>query len=371
MNKITQTILLFLLFGLNVSAQLANWSPGTNPAYTNFPVNNSGQINGLCRISQMKFHSTNANKMYAVTGEGGFFTTNDAGTNWTVKAGTENLTGNCASLCVDYTNDQIIYLGSGDANYYSNGQGIYKSTDGGTTFTLTTLTNCLVIEILQDPNNSGTFVAATNKGIYKSTNNGSTWTATTSTAIPFCDLKRNAALNSSILYTCTRENSSRFYRSTDFGTTWTQITSGITTAVAFITAGGRIGVTPADPNVVYFEAIGGGGIIHKSIDSGLTFTVTRGEGAGTAALPYITFYDFDNNNGLAGQGNYNNAICVDATNPAKIYFQAHNTWLSNDSGATWTEITHWSTKVHTDMHQLQQSPYDTTKLFSCNDGGIW
>src|SRR6478672_4515572 len=120
MNKITQSLFLLLFFGLSASAQLANWSPGSNPAYTNFPVNSSGQINGLCRISQMKFHPTNANKMYAVTGEGGFFTTSDAGTTWTVK-GTDNLTGSCASLCIDYTNDQIIYLGSGDANYYSNG----------------------------------------------------------------------------------------------------------------------------------------------------------------------------------------------------------------------------------------------------------
>jgi photosystem II stability/assembly factor-like uncharacterized protein len=369
MRKIIPT--LFLLFGITATAQLANWSTGTNAAYTNFPVNTSGQINGFGRIVQMKFHATDANKLYAVTAEGGFFTSINAGTNWTVKQGTENLSGSCASICVDYTNDQIIYLGSGDPSYYSNGSGIYKSTDGGVTFTATTLTNCLVVEILQDPNNAGTFVAATNKGIYKSTNNGATWTATTSTAIPFCDLKRNATANSSTLYACTKENTCRLYRSTDFGATWTQITSGITTSTTFITAGGRIGVTPADPNVVYFEAIGGGGIIHKSTDGGLNFTVMRGQGAGTVANPYITFYDFDNANGLAGQGNYNNCIVVDAANSAKIWLQSHNTWLSTDSGVTWTEITHWSTKVHTDMHQIQQSPFDATKLYSCNDGGVW
>lgn len=371
MNKIPKSLLFFLLFGITAFAQLANWTPGSNSTYTNFPVNVSGQINGACRIVQMKFHATDPTKLYTVTAEGGFFTSNTSGTNWTVKPGTENLTGSCASLCIDYANDQVIYLGSGDPSYYSNGSGIYKSTNGGTTFTATTLTNCLVIEIMQDPNNSGTFVAATNKGIYKSTNNGATWTATTATNIQFCDLKRNAATNSSILYACTRENSSRYYRSTDFGGTWTQITSGIITSATFIQAGGRIGVTPADPNVVYFEAIGGGGIIHKSIDGGLTFTVNKGEGTGTLANPYLTFYDFDNANTLTGQGNYNNSITVDTTNPAKIWLQAHNTWLSTDSGVTWTEITHWSTKVHTDMHQVQQSPFDPTKLYSCNDGGIW
>ncbi|HRH01771.1 MAG TPA: PKD domain-containing protein [Bacteroidia bacterium] len=371
MKKIVYSLLFLVVFASSSFAQLANWSTGNNAAYTNFPVNVSGQINGFCRISQMKFHASDPNKMYAVTGEGGFFSTSDGGANWTVRPGTENLTGGCASLCIDYTNDQVIYLGSGDANYYSNGQGIYKSTNGGTSFTATSLTNCLVIEILQDPSNPATFVAATNKGIYKSINNGSTWTSSTLTNIQFCDLVRNAATNSSTLYACTRENSSRFFRSTDFGSTWTQITSGITTAVNFIQAGGRIGVTPADPNVVYFEAIGGGGIVHKSIDGGLNFTVSKPEGTGTLAAPYITFYDYNNANTLTGQGNYNNAICVDATDPSKLWIQAHNTWLSTDNGVTWTEITHWSTKVHTDMHQLTQSPFNSSKLYSCNDGGVW
>ena len=73
MKKITPILLFFLLFVITASAQLANWSPGTNPTYTNFPANTVGQINGFGRISQMKFHATNSNKMYAVTGEGGFF----------------------------------------------------------------------------------------------------------------------------------------------------------------------------------------------------------------------------------------------------------------------------------------------------------
>ncbi len=371
MKKITPLIFFFLLFGITTTAQLANWTIGANAAYKNFPVNVSGQINGYGRIVQMKFHATDATKLYAVTAEGGFFTSSNAGTSWAAKQGTENLTGSCASICVDYTNDQVIYLGSGDPSYYSNGSGVYKSTDGGATFTATTLTNCLVIEILQDPSNASTFIAATNKGIYKTINNGLTWTAKTATNIQFCDLKRNAGTNSPILYACTKDNTCRLFRSSDSGETWTQITSGITTSTTFITAGGRVGVTPADPNVVYFEAIGGGGIIHKSTDGGLNFTVMKGQGAGTLANPYLTFYDFDNANTLTGQGNYNNCIVVDATNPAKIWLQSHNTWLSTDSGVTWTEITHWSTKVHTDMHQIQQSPFDSTKLFSCNDGGVW
>ena len=371
MKKNIQLFLLILTVGLNTSAQLANWTSGTNPSYTNFPVNVSGQINGLCRISQMKFHATNANKLYAVTAEGGFFTSNDAGSNWAVRSCTENNTNSFASICVDRTNDQVIYLGSGDANYYSNGSGIYKSTDGGATMVQTTLNNRLVVEILQDPNNASTFVAATNGGIYKSTNNGTTWVATTSTSLQFCNLKQNAGIGSSILYACTLDNASRFFRSIDFGTTWTEITTGFTAATAFVQGGGRIGVTAADPNVVYFERIGGGGIIHKSNDGGLTFILKKGQGAGTVANPYLTFYDFDNANGLNGQGNYNNTITVDVNDPSKLWLQSHNTWYSIDSGATWTSLTYWAYVLHTDMHQITQSPFNANQLYSCNDGGVW
>jgi photosystem II stability/assembly factor-like uncharacterized protein len=371
MRKILLPTLINTILVWSAAAQLANWSPGTNPANTKFPVNISQQINGFCRISQMKFHTTNPNKFYAVTAEGGFFTTSDAGSNWTVRPCTENNTSSFASICIDRTNDQIIYLGSGDANYYLNGTGLYKSTDGGLTMAQTTLTNRLVIEILQDPNDASSFVAATNGGIYKSTDNGNTWNNTTSTSLKFCDLKQGAGSNTSYLYACTNDNASRFFRSTDFGSTWTETTTGLTAATSFIQSGGRIGVTPADPNVIYFERIGGGGIIHKSTDGGITFIVQKGQGDGTLANPYLTFYDFNNGNGLTGQGNYNNCINVDVNDPSKIWLQSHCTWYSNDNGVTWTRLTFWSTVLHTDMHQIVQSPFNADHLYSCNDGGVW
>lgn len=347
------------------SAQLANWSVGESANFTDFPNQASGQINGSCRITQLKFHPTNADKMYTVTSQGGLFTTSDQGFHWNVAPGTEPFTFNCASICVDYTNDQVLYLGTGDPNYYSNGSGIYKSVNGGLTFTATTLTNCLVVEIIQDPQNSAVFVAATNKGIYKSNNNGASWTAQTATNIEFCDMVQKASSTSRTLFAATRENSSRLFRSTDYGTTWTQITSGITTAVGNIQAGARIAVTPADTNVVYFAAIGGLGIIHRSSDGGSTFTVMKPEN-----VQNLTGYDAAVSAG-AGQGNYNNCITVDRLDPTKLWYQSHNTWRSTNSGATWTFLHHWASEIHTDAHDIKQSPFDPSQLFAMNDGGVW
>jgi hypothetical protein len=346
-------------------AQLANWS-GYKP--TKFPTNVSGQIHGQARINQMKFHATNPNKMYAITPQGGLFITTDAATSWTVAPGTDALTAKLASVCIDYTNDQIIYLGGGDPNYWGSGAGAFKSTNGGATFSQLTgglPTTRIVSEIIMHPTDPNTLVASTNGGIYKTTNAGVTWTAKTSTSLQFCSMKSNTTANSLILYATTQTATPEFYRSTDFGDTWTLITAGLNNpTVAPLQTGSRVAVTAADPNVVYFGMVASGGILFKSTDGGLTFTQTKAGGS-----PYLTFYTDDIAD--SGQGNYNFCIGVDNVDANKVWLQSHNTWYSNDSGSTWTMLTFWASKVHTDMHQIGKSPYDNTKLYSCNDGGVW
>ena len=109
-------------------SQLANW---TAVLPSKFPTNASGQIHGISRVSQIKFHPSNATKMYAVSARGGLFISTDAGANWAVEPGTDFMaSARLASVCIDYTNDQIIYLGTGDHNYYYTGNGVMKSTNG-------------------------------------------------------------------------------------------------------------------------------------------------------------------------------------------------------------------------------------------------
>ena len=134
------------------------WTPVSPSA---FPTNASGQINGLTRVSQVKFHATNASKMYAVSSRGGLFITTNAGTSWTLAPGCDLMTPlRLNSVCVDYSNDQIIYLGTGDANYYYTGNGVYKSVDGGNTFTSSGLAGRLIVEMLMNPTNRLMLIAS-------------------------------------------------------------------------------------------------------------------------------------------------------------------------------------------------------------------
>jgi len=360
MNKFV-LLLLSLCFVISRPSisQTANWSP-VAPDF--FPTNASGQIHGISRVSQMKFHPSNPNKFYAVSARGGLFISSNAGTSWTLAPGCDLLPGmRLASVCIDHTNDQTLYLGTGDHNYYNSGSGVYKSTNGGATFTATSLTSKLVVDMLMDPTNNQVIVAATNTGIYKTTNGGSTWTLKTASRA-FDDLKEKRA-GSGTLYAATTD--SAFFRSTDYGDTWTQITNGIVLPSGVTNGNGcRIAVTPADTNIVYLGMVSNGGMLYKSIDGGSSFTAIK-----TSASPYLSYYS--NAAGDVGQGDYNFGIGVDRVNSNIVYLVAHAVWKSIDGGVNWTQLTNWWQKVHTDMHQIVNNPYNNSQLYNINDGGVW
>jgi len=359
-NSVVLFVISLLISITVLHAQTSSWSAVSPSKY---PVNASGQINGISRVSQLKFHPTDSLKMYAVSARGGLFITADGGNNWSVAPGTDFMPyQSYASVCIDFTNDQIIYIGTGDHDYYGGGTGVWKSIDGGQTFTQTTLTNKLIVDMIMDPNDHNTIVAATNQGIYKTINGGNTWSLK-SQNLNFDDLQKKATVNSRVLFAST--NDTAFFRSNDFGDTWIQITTGITLPTGITNGNGcRIAVTPADTNVVYLGMVGVGGIIYKSTNGGTSFTAVK-----ITASPYITYYNDTVTD--VGQGDYNFAIGVDKTNPDIIYEVAHCVWKSTDEGATWTKLTNWWEKVHTDMHQIITSPYDNNKLWNMNDGGVW
>jgi photosystem II stability/assembly factor-like uncharacterized protein len=359
-----------IIFFAIISFATIAFSQNTNGNWTikgpiAFPADISGVIEGIGRVSQIKFHPTDNQKIYAVSASGGLWISNDAGTNWNkTTTDTQIPQGSCSAVCIDYTNDNILYLSTGDANYYSDGYGIYKSIDGGLTWSAsnTGIENRMALEILISPNDHNIILAATTDGIWKSINGGVTWEVKKSGG-DFKDMEYKPGSTNTVYAV----NDNQFWISIDDGEFWSQVTD-VNPSVG---GGGRITTTAADDGIVYVGFVGTnspsntastGGVIYQSLDSGVTFTLKKGD-----VEPNLNGYEPTE----GGQGNYNWDIFADRTSVETLYAVGHVVWKSIDSGTTWSKLTNWYENCHTDMHQILSSPYNNSKLFNINDGGIF
>lgn len=355
MNKKILSILIVFFISFQISfCQNSNWI-FTGP--TNFPINISGQINGIGRVCQIKYDPNNNNTMFACSASGGFWKSINNGNSWTL-LGTDMLPNmGTSSCCIDYTNSNIIYLSSGDPNYYGNDLGIYKTTNGGASWSLITngIGTNMAVEILMDPTNNQTLLAATKGGLWKTIDGGNSWTQKIPTE-QFTDMKWQELPNSSIVFASSMD---KFFRSTDKGDTWTQITNGFSNLLA---DGTRLATSAANPAFVYVGTVNQEGTIFKSIDTGKNFTIQYNN-------PAVSLTGYDTTGG--GQGNYNFCIEANPTNAEQLFLGSHRVWRSNDGGVSWTKMTNWYKELHTDMHDFVFQPGNAANLFQANDGGVW
>ncbi len=237
------------------------------------------------------------NTFYIGAVNGGVWRTDDAGRTWHSLFDKEP-TQSIGALAIAASDPNVIYVGSGEGEQrpdLSVGNGIYKSTDGGKTWTHLGLRDGQQINrIVVDPKNSDRlFVAVeghpfgpnSQRGIYRSLDGGKTFTRV---------LYRNVntggndvaidPANPQIVYAtlwATRSApweagpydiaGSGFYKSSDGGTTWTKLTNGFPPRIGRA----EIGVSPSNPNVVYAAADAPTGCaIYRSNDAGAHFTMT-------------------------------------------------------------------------------------------------
>lgn len=289
---------------------------------------------------------------------GGLWLTTDTGSTW-LNVNTDNLPNmQCASICIDHTNPNVLYLGSGDPNYYSNSYGMWKTTNAGTTWNTinTGLSSNLIIETLMHPTNNQILITATNNGIYKTTNGGTNWTQVKSGGN-----FKSMVIKPNSLDTVYAVTDSEIWRSLNFGSTWTQITAGVSIPSGN-GQGMRVAVSKASPNIVYVCMIANEGKTLKSTDFGTTFFTVYDNPAQS-----LVGYDAT----TSGQGDYNFGLNVDPNNANIVYVVAHCVWKSIDGGITWTKLTDWAVDCHTDMHGILVHPTYTNMVYNVNDGGVF
>jgi len=358
-------------------AQLSNgqssrtYDPGTGTweivGPTPAPSNGTTQINGNGRLTCITFHPTDPNTIFVGAPSGGVWKTTDNGATWAEFSGGLTRLG-VSSIVIHPTIPTTMYIATGDRDSYdAPGYGVWKSVDGGNNWFAhnSTMGNRTINELIMDPTDPDKMLAsATNGYVYRTTNGGTTWTASNFTGVNLRDLTYHPT-NSSIVYAAGTE----FHKSTDGGATWIEITSGVPAGAQRI----AIAVSPDQPDWVYLLAGGGTGLvgIYRSINSGTDFT-TR------TTTPNIMGYATDGSD-ARGQSSYDIVIAADPTDADIIYTGGINLWKSINGGTTMTCVSYWAREivgppyyagVHADHHALEFSPHNGA-LYNGNDGGLY
>ena len=311
----------------------------------------------------------NPNIYYFGAVSGGVWRTTDAGRSWHPIFDHEPVSS-IGAIAIDPRNPNIIYVGTGEPSLRGNisfGDGMYKTLDGGATWTHIGLEDTRhIAKILIDPNDPNTiFVAAIGhaygpneqRGVFRSTDAGKTWQK-----VLYRDDKTGAVdlvfdpQNPQILYAALYQEirtpwgftsggpGSGIYKSIDGGTTWSQLTGhGLPDGIY-----GRIGLAVgADSSRVYalIEAKKGG--LYRSDDAGKTWHFITGDQRFIQRAWY-----------------YMN-VFADPKATDTLYILNTGTYRSTDGGLHFSVVP----APHGDDHAFWIDPQNPKRLMEGNDGG--
>jgi photosystem II stability/assembly factor-like uncharacterized protein len=311
---------------------------------------------------------------YQGTTGGGVWKTEDGGLNWKNVSDGFFGTGSVGAVAVSSSDPNVIYVGMGEScirGNASHGDGVYKSTDAGKTWTHLGLEATQhIARVRIHPNNPDiVYVAALGdafgpneeRGVYRSKDGGRTWQKVLyrdkdSGAI---DLAMDPT-NPDVMYASLLElrrfpwgfrsagPGTGLFKTTDGGDHWTELSDnpGLPTGPR-----GRIGiaVSPARPQRVWIiiDADIGKKGVYRSEDAGATWT-------------HLT-----DNADLTQRPWYYHHIFAHPTDPDTIYVLNVQMWKSTDGGKTYSRMR----PPHGDNHDLWIDPADPNRMVQGNDGG--
>jgi photosystem II stability/assembly factor-like uncharacterized protein len=311
-------------------------------------------------------------RFFAGSVGGGVLRTDNAGLTWSPVATRTFGSASVGAIAVAPSAPDVIYVGMGESSYRpymsSLGDGMYRSRDGGATWTDVGLKETLRIgAIVVHPNNpdlvyvaamGNPWAASPSRGVYRSSDGGTTWqriffvNATTSVANLSID-----ARDPNILYAATWDNlrspwylgsggpGSGIFKTSDGGVTWRRLKQGLPPLM------GKIGVavSPADSRRVYalVEATRQTGGLYLSDDAGENWRLVN------------------NAESLWNRSWYYMHLQPDPQQRDRLWVMCTQLWRSEDAGQTFAPIA----TPHGDNHALWINPLEPRIMVEGNDGG--
>jgi photosystem II stability/assembly factor-like uncharacterized protein len=352
----------------NAQTKVNSYTFGAMEARWLGPGTMSGRITAIQGVN-------NDNKtLYIGSAGGGVWKSTNAGASF--KPIFDKYCMSIGAIAVDQGNPSTVFVGSGESNMrntVSIGDGLYKSTDAGDNWVKTGLDSTEhIAKIIIDPKNSANiYVAAPgplwsdsrHRGVYKSTDGGDTWTK-----IFYINERTGCAdiavdpSDPNTVYATMWEfrrfpyafnsggKSSGMYKSTDGGKTWRELTKGLPPKPF-----GRIALTlaPSAPQNMI--------AIVEAKETGLFISPDGGE----------TWKSQSATINVVSRPFYFSCLVIDPKDPKRVYRPGFGFSYSDDGGYSFTDASYDGGWVHSDHHALWVNPNYTNQMYLGTDGGVY
>ena len=368
-------------------ASQAQETPYSSATISGLGARNIGSATMSGRISAMAATREPSGKITLFVGaaSGGVWKSDDSGTRFR-PVFDEQPVQSIGGIAIDPENTKNVWIGTGESwtrNSVSIGNGVYKSTDGGETWAHADFDKSeRVARIVVSPKNSDTVFAAvpgalwsdsTDRGLYKTSDGGRTWTQVlkgpnlstgcadlaidpTNPDVMFAslwDFRRKGWEYRSGGESPTAPSASGLFRSADGGNTWREITPDANKGFPKKPYGRiAIAIAPSNAKRVYAFV--------ESPDSALFVSDDGG----------VTWDKRDKSNWMVWRPFYFARLVVDPKNPDRVFKPDGALILSEDAGRSFSVVGGFQ-GTHGDAHDVWIDPTNPQTVFVGDDGGMW